>query len=159
MDTTNRLEELVTKYENTLFRAALAILKDASDAEDAVQDAFLRYLEKRPAFRDGDHEKAWLLKVTANGCKSRLRQRKRRPQVELLDIYPAPDEECRELTEAVLALPARQRAAVHLHYYEGYTTEEIAAILGLRPGTVRSHLSRARETLRQFLTENGKEKI
>ncbi|MBD5133288.1 MAG: RNA polymerase sigma factor [Clostridiales bacterium] len=153
MEYSNRLEELVNKHENTLFRAALAILGDAHEAEDAVQETFLRYLEKRPELRDGDHEKAWLLKVTANRCKSVLRVRKRHPAVELLDVYPAPDRSCRELMEAILALPANQRAAVHLHYYEGYTSEEIGAILGQRPGTVRSHLSRARDALRRYLTD------
>lgn len=153
MNETNRLEELVNMYEATLFRTALAILGDVQEAEDAVQDAFLRYLEKRPALRDRDHERAWLLKVTANGCKSRLRVRKRHPMVELLDVYPARDPDSRELVEAILTLPANQRAAVHLHYYEGYSTDEIAAILGQRPGTVRSHLSRAREALRRYLTD------
>lgn len=154
MDHSNRLEELVNKHENTLLRAALAILGDVQEAEDAVQETFLRYLEKRPELRDGEHEKAWLLKVTANRCKSLLRVKKRRPTVELLDVYPAPDGETGELVEAIQALPANQRAAVHLHYYEGYTTDEIAAILGQRPGTVRSHLSRARSSLRAYLTEN-----
>ena len=151
MTHSNRLEELVTKHENTLYRAALAILGDAQEAEDAVQETYLRYLEKRPEFKDENHEKAWLLKVTANRCKSVLRQRRRHPAVELLDVYPAPDNDTRELMEAVLTLPANQRAAVHLFYYEGYSTEEIATILGQRPGTVRSHLSRAREALRQKL--------
>lgn len=154
MDHSDRLEELVDRHETALFRAALAILGDVQEAEDAVQDTFLRYLEKRPELRDGGHEKAWLLKVTANRCKSILRTRRRRPTVELLDIYPVPEEEgSRELMEAVLALPANQRSAVHLHYYEGYTSEEIGAILGQRPGTVRSHLSRAREALRRYLLE------
>ena len=154
MDHSDRLEELVDRHEDTLFRAALAILGDVQEAEDAVQDTFLRYLEKRPELRDRDHEKAWLLKVTANRCKSLLRTRKRHPAVELLDIYPVPEEEgSRELMEAILTLPANQRSAVHLHYYEGYTSEEIGAILGQRPGTVRSHLSRARDALRRYLLE------
>ena len=151
MTHSNRLEELVNKHENTLFRAALAILGDVPGAEDAVQDAFLRYLEKRPELKDENHERAWLLKVTANLCKSALRSRQRHPTVELLDVYPAPDGETGELVEAILALPANQRAAVHLFYYEGYSTGEIANLLGQRPGTVRSHLSRAREALRQNL--------
>ena len=154
MTHSNRLEELAAKHENTLYRAALAILGDAREAEDAVQETYLRYLEKRPELQDENHEKAWLLKVTANRCKSVLRQRSRHPTVELLDVYPAPDNDSRELVEAVLALPANQRAAVHLHYYEGYTSEEIGAILGQRPGTVRSHLSRAREALRKYLSDN-----
>ena len=146
--------KLIGENENRLYRAALAILGDPHEAEDAVQDAYLRYLEKRPELRDGEHEKAWLLKVTANRCKSILRTRRRRPTVELLDIYPVPEEEgSRELMEAILTLPANQRSAVHLHYYEGYTSEEIGAILGQRPGTVRSHLSRARDALRRYLLE------
>ena len=145
------LETLVDRYGNTLLRAALAILGDPYEAEDAVQDAFLCWLEKHPVFRDEGHQRAWLLTVTANGCKSRLRAQKRHPTQELLDVYPAPDGESREVAEAVLALPPDQRAAVHLFYYEGYSTEEIARILGQRPGTVRSHLSRARAALRNSL--------
>ena len=151
MKETNRLEALIDQYTNTLFRTALAILGDSYEAEDAVQDTFLRYLEKCPQFHDAGHEKAWLLTVCANGCKSRLRMRRSHPTVELLDTYPAPDGDSGEVAEAVFALPANQRAAVHLFYYEGYSTEEIAKILGQRPGTVRSHLSRARETLRRVL--------
>lgn len=151
MSNTNRLEALIDQYENTLLRTALAILGDPYEAEDAVQDTFVRFLEKKPTFNDEGHAKAWLLTVCANGCKSRLRMRRSRPTTELLDIYPAPDGESGELAEAVFALPAKQRAAVHLFYYEGYSTEEIAKILGQRPGTVRSHLSRARETLRRVL--------
>lgn len=70
MEDTNRLEELVTKYENTLFRAALAILREPQEAQDAVQDAYVRYLEKRPRFQDGEHAKAWLLKVTATAARA-----------------------------------------------------------------------------------------
>lgn len=151
MNDANRLEALIDQYENTLLRTALAILGDPYEAEDAVQDTFVRFLEKNPIFNDEGHAKAWLLTVCANGCKSRLRQRNRRPTVELQDIYPAPGEESGELMEAVFTLPANQRSAVHLFYYEGYSTEEIAKILGQRPGTVRSHLSRARETLRRVL--------
>ena len=151
MEHPNRLEILIERYENTLYRTALAILGNPAEAEDTVQDTFLRWLEKRPQFADGQHEKAWLLTVTANGCKSRLRQLKRRPTVELLDIYPAETGEERGTMEAVLALPPKERAVIHLFYYEGYSTEEIAAITGQRPGTVRSRLSRARSHLRGIL--------
>ena len=64
MDGPNRLEELVNTYETTLYRAALAILGDAHEAEDAVQDAFLRCLEKAPDFESPAHARAWLLRVT-----------------------------------------------------------------------------------------------
>ena len=145
------MDSLSDRYENTLLRPALAILGDPYEAEDAVQDTFLPYLATRPDFQDEGHEKAWLLTVCANGCKSRLRTRKSRPTIELLDVYPTPDGDSGAVAEAVFALPANQRAAVHLFYYEGYSTQEIARMLGQRPGTVRSHLSRARETLRRVL--------
>ena len=147
----NRLETLIHTHENTLYRAALAILGDAHEAEDAVQDAFLRCLEKGPEFESPAHEKAWLLRVTVNGCKSRLRSPWRRRTAPLLDTYPAADREERALLEAVQALPPKDRAVIHLYYYEGYQTAEIAAMTGQREGTVRSRLSRARDKLRRLL--------
>ena len=146
-----RLDEAINTYENTLYRAALAILGDAHEAEDAVQDAFLRYWERAPDFPDAARERAWLLTVTVNGCRSRLRSPWRRRTAPLLDAYPAADPEERELLEAVQALPPRDRAVVHLYYYEGYQTAEIAAMTGQREGTVRSRLSRARSRLRALL--------
>ena len=151
VDHSNRLEELVTRYENTLFRTALAILGDVPEAEDAVQDAFVRYLEKRPAFRDAGHERAWLLRVLINGCKSRLRAPWRRRTTPLLDTYPAAAEEERLALEEISALPPKERAVIHLYYYEGYPTAEIAALTGEREGTVRSRLTRARARLRELL--------
>ena len=147
----NRLESLIQIHQNTLYRAALAILGDAHEAEDAVQDAFLRCLEKEPEFESPAHEKAWLLRVTVNGCKSRLRSPWRRRTAPLLDTYPAAGPEEQSLMEAIGALPARDRAVLHLYYYEGYQTAEIAEMTGWREGTVRSRLARARDKLRELL--------
>ncbi len=148
-----RLEQAARTYENTLYRAALAILGDAHEAEDAVQDAFLKYLEKAPAFESPEHEKAWLIRVTVNGCKSRLRSPWRKRAAPLLETYPAPAEGERTVMEAVLALPPRDRAAIHLFYYEGYHTAEIAAMTGDTEGTVRSRLTRARRRLKDLLED------
>ena len=131
-------ETLVTQEENRLYRTALAILGDPSEAQDAVQEAFLAFLEKAPA--DLERPGAWLMRVLVNGCKSRLRLRWRRPTVPLW-----------EELEELYALPPQDRAVIHLHYYEGYSTQEIAQLLHCRPGTVRSRLSRARERLRRLL--------
>ena len=151
MTQSNRLEDVIPAYENTLYRAALAILGDPQEAEDVVQEAFLRLWEKDPAFESPAHQRSWLLKVTVNGCKSRLRSPWRRRTAPLLDTYPAADREERELLEAIQALPPRDRAVIHLYYYEGYQTAEIAAMTGQREGTVRSRLSRARDKLRRLL--------
>lgn len=141
-------EELVTQNETRLYRAALAILGDPHEAEDAVQDAFVRYLEKAPA--DLERPSAWLMRVLVNGCKSRLRLAWRRVGP-LPDTLPVPGPEEGEELEELFALPPEDRAVIHLHYYEGYSTGEIAQLLGCRPGTVRSRLSRAREKLRKLL--------
>ncbi len=141
-------ETLVTENENRLYRTALAILGDPQEAEDAVQDAFLRLLERAP--EDLESPAAWLTRVLVNGCKSRLRLAWRRVGP-LPDTLPAPGPEEREELEELFSLPPADRAVIHLHYYEGWSTDEIARLLGRRPGTVRSRLSRAREKLRKLL--------
>lgn len=143
-------EALVTQNENRLYRAALAILGDPHEAEDAVQDAFVRYLEKAPG--DLESPPAWLMRVLVNGCKSRLRLAWRRVGP-LPETLPAPGPEEREELEELFSLPPEDRAVIHLHYYDGFSTGEIAQMLGQRPGTVRSRLFRARERLRKLLTE------
>ena len=144
------LERLITENENRLYRAALAILGDPQEAEDAVQDAFVKYLEKAPA--DLEHPAAWLMRVLVNGCKSRLRLAWRQV-TELPDTLPAPSPEEREELAELWSLPPEERAAIHLFYYEGWSTEEIAQMTGVAPGTVRSRLSRARERLRKMMGE------
>lgn len=141
-------ETLVTQNENRLYRAALAILGDPQEAEDAVQDAFVRFLERAPD--DMENPGAWLMRVLMNGCKSRLRLAWRRVGP-LPDTLAAPGPEEREELEELFSLPPEDRAVIHLHYYEGWSTDEIAQMLGQRPGTVRSRLSRARERLRKLL--------
>ena len=145
-------ERLVTENENRLYRAALAILGDPHEAEDAVQDAFVRSLEKAPA--DLENPSAWLTRVLVNGCKSRLRLAWRR-EGPLPGTLPAPGPEEREELEELFSLPPEDRAVIHLHYYEGYSTDEIARMLSCRPGTVRSRLYRARERLRKLLQQKG----
>ena len=143
-------EELVTQNETRLYRTALAILGDPHEAEDAVQDSFVRFLEHAP--QDLERPSAWLTRVLVNGCRSRLRLAWRRvgPLPETL-LAPGPEE--RQELEELFSLPPKDRAVIHLHYYEGYSTDEIAQILGQRPGTIRSRLSRAREKLRKLLED------
>lgn len=151
MDHSDRLEALIHDNLQALYRAALSVTGNVPDAEDAVQEACLKFLERPPRTASDAQAKAWLMRVTVNAALDRQRERKRHPTEELLDVYPAPDQRTGELMSAVLELPANERAAVHLFYFEGYRTEEIAKILGCRPGTARSYLSRAREKLRQAL--------
>lgn len=143
-------EELVRRQENRVYRAALAILGNVQDAEDQTQETFLRYLENGPVFENEAHERAWLLKVTRNGCISRLRSKDRQHLPLEVDI-PTPGPEEREEIEELFALPPEDREVIHLFYYEGYSTREIARITGCREGTVRSRLSRARGKLKLLM--------
>lgn len=142
--------QFVTDHENRLYRAALNLLADPQEAEDAVQDAFVKYLEKAPAHLENPG--GWLMRVTVNGCKSRLRRKWREVQ-ELPETLPAPEPREREELTELFALPPEERLAVHLFYYEGYATDEIAKIMSCAPGTVRSRLSRARQRLKKLLID------
>lgn len=148
-----QLERLVRQHSSTLLRAASAVLGDAEEAQDAVQDVFTKYWEKQPVFESEEHAKAWLLRVAVNNCKTRLRSPWHRRRAPLLESFPAPEPPQRVAVEAVLTLPPKERAVVHLYYYEGYKTAEIAAITGEAEGTVRSRLSRARAHLKDLLKE------
>ena len=141
-------EALVSQNENRLYRAALSLLGDPQEAEDAVQDAFVRYLERVP--EELENPGAWLMWVLVNNCKSRLRLAWRRVGP-LPDTLPAPQAEEREELEELYALSPEDRAVIHLHYYQGYSTGEIAQLLGQRPGTIRARLFRARGRLKQLL--------
>ena len=141
-------EGLVHENENRLYRTALAILGHPQEAEDAVQDAFVKFLERAPA--DLREPGAWLMRVLVNGCKSRLRDAWRRVGP-LPDDLPAPEPREREELEELFSLPPEDRAVLHLFYYEGRSTGEIARILDVRPGTVRSRLSRARGRLKKLM--------
>ena len=79
------VEEAVMQYGDMLFRICLVMLCNDQDAQDAVQDTFCRYMEHTPKFRDGEHEKAWLIRVAANRCRDMHRKRLRHPEVEWKD--------------------------------------------------------------------------
>jgi RNA polymerase sigma-70 factor (ECF subfamily) len=142
---------VVERYGDRLLRTAVAVLKSHAEAEDVVQDVFVKYFEKRPQFESAEHEIAWLMRVTINMARSRLRTSWWRLTEPLLETIPAQDESQHEVMEAVLALPAKYRVVIHLHYYEGYSTREIAEILTRKEATVRQQLTRARRILGDIL--------
>ena len=144
-------EETVKRNEGKMLRAAIAIMGGRADAEDVVQDVFVKLFEKLPQFESPEHETAWLIRVTVNLCKTRLRSHWRKLTVPLLDIYPAKTDEQPELAGAVFSLPPKYRTAIHLFYYEGYSAKEIADITDQKESAVRKQLSRARLMLKEHL--------
>ena len=137
-----------------VYRLALCRMQNPADAEDVYQDVFLQLLDQPDRDWDSEHMKAWLLRTTVNRCADLHRFRLRRPVLALEDIpelaRPGNDR-AEELWDAVARLPEKLRTAVHLHYAEGYSTEEIAALLEVPAATVRTRLHRARRQLKDLL--------
>ena len=151
----NTIEEALDRYGDRLYRLALVMLKSPMDAEDAVQETFLRYLDRLGSFQDAEHEKAWLLTVTTNQCRDVLRARQRHPKIGL-DQVPEAGHEPRDraIWESLMALPEKYREVLVLHAVEGYRVEEIAKLIGKTTSAVKMRLSRGRKLLEESL---GKE--
>lgn len=149
----NDLEQAMQKHGPYVQRLAFVYMKNRYDAEDASQEVFVTYLEKAPRFDSAQKEKAWLMKVTANRCKSMLRAKYRLELPIPDDLSYLPPEE-NLLLSAVLRLEEKYRIPIHLHYYEGYSLAEIARLMNTTGGTVASWLSRARSKLMQELKED-----
>lgn len=147
------VSRLVETYSPMLLRLACTRLENPADAEDVVQEVFLKLLTARPSFRDAEHEKAWLIRTTLHRAADLRKAASRRnvPLEEAL-LASAPEPEDR-LLAAVRALPEKYGAVIHLHYYEGYSLKEIGKLLGLPTATVGTRLARGRERLRQSLKE------
>lgn len=137
------------RYSQSLIKIAFAYLKNMADAEEVAQDVFLAYLQKRPVFENNEHEKAWLIRTTINKSKNMLKAgwfRSRNPVPENLSYLPREEN---EVLQAVLALDKKYRIPIHLHYYEGYSIQEIADILQAKPATVGTWLARGRLLLKE----------
>ena len=143
------IRNAVLKYSDMLYKICIVILCNEQDVQDAIQDAFCRYLEKRPEFLDEEHEKAWLIRVATNICRDMIRFRLRHPKVcidELENSLAAPHQ--KETLAELLDLPVKQKIVVYLHYVEGYHIREIAEILGITEGAVKMRLRRGREEMK-----------
>lgn len=146
------VRELYEEHSQTLYRIAFTYLKNRYDAEDALQETFLRLIRGRIAFADAQHEKAWLIRTLTNVCKDMLKAKSRHHMdLDEQTQLAAPEPEVNSLMAAILALPDKYKAAVYLHYYEGYAVSEIADMLRRSPNTIKTWLSRARKALKETL--------
>jgi RNA polymerase sigma-70 factor (ECF subfamily) len=151
----NGTEWLVSCYQrhvDTVYRVCYTFLHNAADAEDAVQNVFVKLLTKPQDFASEEHEKAWLIRVASNHCKDILKSGwSKRTDLESIAEPAAPDEALDETLAVVMSLPQPQRTCVYLYYYEGYKAAEIAELIGRPHSTVRNYLSDARASLRKRL--------
>ena len=151
-----RATALLDQYGEHILRLAYYYLHNQSDAEDILQDTLIQYLRTAPVLESPAHEKAWLLRVAGNLSKNLLRAQGYRQADQLEETLVAQErEDLSYVWEAVKALPVPYREAIHLFYYEGYSTAQIAQILDQKESTVRSRLKRGREKLKPLLEEVG----
>jgi RNA polymerase sigma-70 factor, ECF subfamily len=162
-------EALVERYRQVAFRTAYLIAHDSADAEDATQEAFVKAYYALDRFRPDAEFRPWILRIVTNEARNRVRSARRRESLalRLADDRPsgasaqAPEtaaissERARTLLEALAGLPERDRLVVSCRYLLELTEAETAATLGLRPGTVKSRLSRALAKLRSRLPEES----
>ena len=141
------LERIVHTYGSSIYRLAYARMGSHADAQDVMQETFLRLVRTGPDFASETHCKAWLLRVAANCVNDVFRSpwHHAQPLSETLTAPAQPEEG--GVLEAVLALPAKYRLPVHLYYYEGLTVAEIGQILGKSESVIKTRLFRARGIL------------
>jgi RNA polymerase sigma-70 factor (ECF subfamily) len=144
------------------YRLARVILGDRSEAEDAVHDAFVAAWRKWGSLRDPERFEAWFQRILVNTCRDRLRKTSRRRESDIdaerppvvLDAYDAVHERER-MSRAFASLDADHRIVLALRYYRDLSIDDIAGLLGVRPGTVKSRLHRAQSHMREILAAEG----
>ena len=149
-------QALAETYRDRLFAAAFQVCGNAADAEDAAQEALLRYHISEKQFESEQHIRAWLLRVAINCAKNVSRSFFRRNTVPLedyMDSLEFDSGESREIFREVMNLPETYRLVIHLYYYEDYSVAEIGKILGLTESNVKVRLSRGRQKLKKALQE------
>lgn len=146
---------IIDQYKDLVYRTALAVVGNAADAEDIMQDVFFKYFQVHPQLENEQHEKAWFLRVTVNAGKTLLRScwnRKRAASADLSRIPAEPEgAEHSPVLEAVLSLPDKYRIAIYLYYYEEYSIREIARLTEQSETAVAQQLSRGRKKLQKQL--------
>ena len=151
------LTEVFRKYGDMLFRLAYSCTGDMSVCDDIVQEALLRYYRCGKLFDGEEGRKAWLIRVTVNLCRNHTKHWWNKRRVQLTGIEGAPgggdSDELADLQCAILRLRPIYREVIYLHYYEGYTAEQIGKLLHISTGTVTSRLMRGRAMLKGFLEE------
>ena len=150
------VDEAFRKYGDRLFATAFSVCRNRADADDVVQNTFIKYHRLDLDYASEEHLRAWLLRVAVNGAKDVNASFWRRNKVSWEDYmqeltFQEPGDS--RLFEAVMRLPDKYRLAIHLFYYEDLAVSEIAQILRTREGTVKSQLSRGRKLLKNMLKE------
>lgn len=150
MRTSEELSQIYNRHVDTVYRVCFMYMKNRYDTEDMVQNTFIKLMKDGTAFQSEEHEKAWLIRTAINLCKDHFRHwwSKTVGMDKVAEKAIAQPFEADENYELIMALPPKYRAVIYLYYYEGYSTVEIAKMLGKKQSTVRSYLHTARKLLK-----------
>ena len=143
----------VEEYKNMIFRLAMSYLKNTQEAEDVMQNVFIKFYINKKVFQTVEDEKAWLIRVTINASKDVLKSSWFKRTVPISDDIPFENKEESDLFYAVHRLEPKYRAVIHLYYYENYSIKEISKILSIKETTIQTRLQRARKKLEKILEE------
>lgn len=155
---------LVERYDRAVYHLAYRTMRDVEEARDVAQEAFFKAYRSLRTFKPGARFSTWIFAIAYHACCDRLARRKRYSNEELPEragAEPGPEQsviaidEARRLRSAIEALPEKYRTVITLYHLQGQHYEEIAAVLGVPMGTVKTHLFRAKEQLRRLLAENA----
>lgn len=145
--------DVYERYADDIYRLCFSFMKNHMDAEDAVQETFLKFCYSDKKFESEKHQKAWLIVTASNYCKDMLKQHwhKRRSIEQIPETAGVEEPLVDEMMELILKLPDKYKLAVYLYYYEEYDSSEIAKMLKKPPSTVRTYLQKARKLLKEKL--------
>lgn len=143
--------KIVQEYKTAMFRLAFSIVLSKEDAEDVVSEAVLKAYSHLKDLRHVKKMKSWIFQIIVNESKNCLKKRNQMQFYEEMDYGSQQDEENSDLFEFVCQLEERFREVIILYYFEEFKVKEIARILGITEGTVKSRLSRARLKLKRYL--------
>jgi RNA polymerase sigma-70 factor (ECF subfamily) len=144
-----RIEDMT----QTLYRVSYSMLAQPCDREDAVQEAIRRAWEKRDCLRDERYMQTWVVRILINVCRDMYARRRRETPVDVLPERTCPEGADADLHDALMRLSEKMRLPIVLHYMEGYDIGEIAGMLRLPTGTVKTRMRKARTLLREMLSE------
>ena len=143
----------VTEMTQTLYRVSCSQLPNEADREDAVQEALRRAWEKRGSLRNEEYFRTWVIRILLNVCHDIRREGKRMIPAEEIPGLDVPSEEPVDLKECLLRLDERERIPILLYYLEGFDIGQIAAVLRIPRGTLKSRLHRGRDRLKAICRE------
>ena len=151
-----KYHSIADRYLDDVYRTVLGCCKNKENAEDAVQNAFLKLLKTDDEFTDDEHIKRWLIRVAVNECKNMWKSFWHRNKTSFDDLGTEPsyrDDTHAELLGIIDSLPQNYKAVIHLYYYEGYSVREISEILAISESNVQIRLKRARDKMKNLIGE------